>query len=229
MDLELDELATQGIRELRDSIGECAEPVVITTVVVPPSAPEPAPAPLPDEQETAAVSSSAVPPTPTPDAPVHRVQVAVGVAPFFTTGRAGDYFTTGMAESFSAGYRLPILNDHFTAAMHVGVYTFEAAGAVASSTNALIPIGLQIQFQTGGTGLFVSYARVSGGPAVFTVSPNGMDTLTKVTGYVHAGIGLSIMFLDHVGLGVEAGYTMFFEKYFPIGGFVPSVFVHMRR
>ena len=215
--LGLEELVAQGVQDLRETIGDRPEAQPIEAV---------APIPVEADDPPGDVSVQSPPP---PLTAVRRFQFMAGAAPFLTTGRAGSYFTTGIAESLYAGYRLPFLRDHLSVGLHLGAYTFAAAGEVASSTNAILPLGVQILLHSGGSGVLATYARVSGGPALFMVTPNGVATLTKLTGYVHAGVGISVMFLPSVGLGIEGGYTLFFESYFPIGGFVPSVFVHMRR
>lgn len=232
--LDVDEIVARGVRSLDQAIGSDSGPpaVVATTALASPAA---LTLPDPPVATDSPVLRPDIIPTPAPGhrisqaASVSRGHVFVGVAPFFTTGRAGRYFTRGLVESLSVGYRLPILGDHFSLGLHVGTYTFDAAGEIASSRNAIIPAGPQIQIHAGDSGVLSAWLRLAGGPAVFLMTPNGVATLTKLTAYAHAGVGLSVMFLGSVGVGIEAGYTVFFEPYFPIGGFVPSVFVYMRR
>ena len=243
MGLNLDSLVAEGIRSLQDQVTLPRTTPGATQRLAAESSAGPAATALggaePPAAEASALSARPVDvevsPLPAVSAQlqrppaVARLLVAVGVAPFFTTGRASEYFTSGVAESFWVGYRLPILADHIEVGMRLGAYGFDAQGELASSRSTLVPLGLEAALRMEDRSLFTASARLSGGPAIFTMNPNGVATLSKVLFHLHVGVGLSLMLLDRVGVGVEAGYTLFFEKYFPIMGFVPSVHVLMRR
>ncbi|MBA7654183.1 hypothetical protein ES703_62059 [subsurface metagenome] len=159
---------------------------------------------------------------------IKHFEFSIGFSPFLVNAGASEYFKIGFMPSFYVSYRISMSIGQLGLGIYAGINRFLAEGVIASAECLLIPIGVDLRYGTYDglpIGLFV---RISGGPAILTINPNETGRLSKVIPYVLGGIGLNIPFTKTFGIAVDTSYAVFFEKQYPIMGFIPSLYLYMR-
>lgn len=163
-----------------------------------------------------------------PPQPKKHFEIAVGCAPFVTTGEASEYFKLGVLPSFSLSYLFQGELMRFALGLYTGLNYFSATGEIASADNFIVPMGLSLRYEIGSERYPTVQFGISSGPALFLMnsSPNGM--LTGLTFYGRGSLGVRLPLGRTFGITIEAGYDVYWEQPSPIMGFSPSVLTTIR-
>ena len=191
------------------------------------------PVPIEPVEEKVEVSNEEPIPEPEPipeavSTKIRLFRVSAGAAPFLAVGKVNYYFSIGILSSITGGYTFRTTIGDIETGVFLGVQFFEALGLESASSNILVPMGGSVRYGTDIGRKLQLFITVTGGPALFFLLPAEGEQLFKVTGYAGAGGGGSFLFSDRFGLTVEIDYMLFFERYYPIMGVVPSVSFDVR-
>jgi hypothetical protein len=160
--------------------------------------------------------------------PVKHFEIALGCAPFVTTGAASEYFKLGILPSISASYLFQGQLTRLALGLYTGVNIFTATGSVASADNFIIPLGLNLRFEIGNERYPCVQFGISSGPALFLMNSTANGMLTGLTFYGRGSLGVRLPLGSTFGITVEAGYDVYWEQPSPIMGFSPSVLTTIR-
>lgn len=183
------------------------------------SSPRPAP---PTEDGSGQTSSTAT------EGPAKHFEIALGCAPFVTTGVASEYFKLGVLPSLSISYLIQGQLMRLGLGVYGGVNIFTAAGSVASAENLIIPMGLNLRYEIGNERYPCVQFGISSGPALFLMDSTVNGTLTGLTFYGRGTLGVRLPLGRTFGVTIEAGYDVYWEQPSPIMGFSPSVLTSIR-
>ncbi len=156
-----------------------------------------------------------------------RVLLAGGFAPFVPTGAASYYFALGYLPSLLATVFLDTPLGPVGIGAYAGVDYFSATGTLDSSTNFLVPIGLDVRYELNG-GALRPFFHVAGGPALLFMVTGGRGTLMDVLPFLKSGVGLGFGLGGGLGLSILADYDVYFEMPYLLTGFSPSVNMEVR-
>jgi hypothetical protein len=160
--------------------------------------------------------------------PVKHFEIALGFAPFVTTGAASEYFKLGMLPSMSLSYLFQGQLMRLGLGLYGGVNIFTAVGSVASSDNLIVPIGLNLRYEIGNERYPCVQFGISGGPALLVMDSTTNGMLAGLTFYGRGSLGVRLPLGRTFGLALEAGYDVYWEQPSPIMGFSPSVLTTIR-
>jgi hypothetical protein len=155
-------------------------------------------------------------------------EIALGCAPFVTTGAASEYFKIGVLPSLSLSYLFQGQLMRLALGLYTGVNWFAATGSVASSDNFIIPLGGSLRFEIGGERQPSVQFGISSGPALFLMDSTANGMLTGLTFYGRGTLGVRLPLGGTFGVTIEAGYDVYWEQPTPIMGFSPSVLTTIR-
>jgi hypothetical protein len=159
---------------------------------------------------------------------VKHFEIALGCAPFVTTGIASEYFKLGVLPSMSFSYLVQGPRMRLGLGLYTGVNLFTATGSVASSDNFIIPMGLHLRYEIGSERYPCVQFGLSGGPALFLMNSTANGMLTGLTVYGRGSLGVRLPLGRTFGIVVEVGYDVYWEQPSPIMGFSPSVLTTIR-
>jgi hypothetical protein len=159
---------------------------------------------------------------------VKHFEIALGCAPFVTTGVASEYFKLGVLPSVSFSYLFQGQLMRLGLGLYGGVNMFTATGSVASADNFIIPVGLNLRYEIGDERHICVQFGISGGPALFLMNSTANGTLTGLTVYGRGTLGVRLPLGRTFGVTIEAGYDVYWEQPSPIMGFSPSVLTSIR-
>ncbi len=159
---------------------------------------------------------------------VKHFEIALGCAPFVTTGVASEYFKLGLLPSFSANYLFQGQLMRLGLGLYGGVNIFTATGSVASSDNYIIPLGLNLRFEIGSESHPCVQFGISSGPALFLMNSTANGMLSGLTFYGRGSLGVRLPVGSTFGITIEVGYDVYWEQPSPIMGFSPSVLTGIR-
>jgi len=222
IDFTLDRPIGEAVEELLNSIEHKLarySPLNPSTEVVPPTD-IPASDPLPFSPESSPVYSK-------------RVEIATAVAPFLPVGRTSDYFKIGLCTAVQASYRFGVGTVQMDGGLFVGTYLFRAEGLSGTAGTLLLPIGPLIGIVHSFASDIDLYLRLSGGAALMSVAPNGLDDrLSKLLPFALSAAGFHLNFGAGLGVIAETNLAVFFEtedgKLSPLLGFTPAVYLCLR-
>ena len=127
--------------------------------------------------------------------------------------------------SFHGNYRFSLSNSQIGLGLYFGFCTFQAEGTLAASRSRLIPMGLDVSYFTVSDSPFTLHGRLTGGPALLSLSTDGEVWQTKTLPFVIVGIGFHFRITQLIGLSLDNGFSLFFERESPIMGYSPSLSV----
>jgi hypothetical protein len=161
-----------------------------------------------------------------------RIEIAAGVAPFLPIGKTSDYFKIGLCTAVHGSYRFNVGSLQLSVGLLTGTYTFKAEGLSGSADTFLLPLGPLIGIIYGYGSPIDLFARFSGGAALMSVTPSGLDQrLSKILPYAMGTVGLSLGFSPNHGLIAETSLVAFFEtadgSSSPLLGFTPAVYLYV--
>lgn len=159
--------------------------------------------------------------TPVSPAP-HRFLLSSGFAPFVPTGAASYYFSLGYLPSFLASFFLDTPAGPLGVGLYAGVDYFAATGTAATSTNYLIPLGLDLRYEMG-SGSFRPYFHLVGGPAFLVMNTSSEGRLTDILPFLKSGLGVELDISSQVGISALVDYDVYFEMPYLLTGFAPSL------
>jgi hypothetical protein len=185
------------------------------------SSPRPAP---PSEGEAPANG------TPSSEEPrdVRHFEIALGCAPFVTTGAASEYFKLGVLPSFSLSYLFQGKLMRMGLGLYTGVNFFSATGAMASADTFIVPMGLNLRYEVGDERHPCIQFGISSGPALFLMDSTAKGMLTGLTFYGRGSLGVRLPLGRAFGITIEAGYDVYWEEPSPIMGFSPAALTTVR-
>jgi hypothetical protein len=159
---------------------------------------------------------------------VKHFEIALGCAPFVTTGAASEYFKIGLLPSMSLSYLIQGQLMRLGLGLYTGVNLFTAVGAVTSADNYIIPLGLNLRYEIGSERYPCVQFGLSGGPALFLMNSTANGMLTGLTFYGRGTLGVRLPLGRTFGVTIEVGYDVYWEQPSPIMGFSPSVVTTIR-
>jgi len=221
MDLSFDRIIQEGVAALLLASG----PWLARLPVRPPQAPLASGSPPPAAVEPLRLPepvSSGLRPKP------GRWELGAGTGPFLAVGRASDYFKLGFLPSLSWSFRLGRPESPWRIGVFGAACWFRAAGAGSRSTAVLAPLGPELRFASAGDRPLGTFLRLSGGPALFSLSPENQASKTKLIPFLLGGMGLLLPIGSRLALALEPSYLVFFEPQAPIMGFMPSGSIYVR-
>ena len=165
-----------------------------------------------------------------PDDPqnVKHFEIALGCAPFVTTGVASEYFKLGILPSMSLSYLFQGQLMRLGLGLYAGVNVFTATGSVASADNYIIPLGVNLRYEIGNERHPCVQFGISSGPALFLMNSTANGMLTGLTFYGRGSLGVRLPIGSTFGITIEVGYDVYWEQPSPIMGFSPSVLTAIR-
>lgn len=153
---------------------------------------------------------------------IKHFELSIGFAPFLTIGNASDYFKTGIFPTLYGGYRFATPLGLLCLGLQIGVNLFNAEGTATTSDNILVPLGADIRLVVGDDSFIAVFFRIFGGAALFRADYPGLNLYRKIVPYAGASLGILKKLSSAFGIGVDLGYTAFFDTALPISGFTPS-------
>jgi len=156
-----------------------------------------------------------------------RFTLSLGTAPFIAAGKVNYYFSIGSLTSLYGNYIVRTSFGDFGFGAVTGIHVFRAAGLITESNNLLLPFGADIHYGTSAEKTFSIFTRLSGGIALFIFRPAEDETLSKIITYLSGGAGTGLRFKNNFGISLDVSYFVFIEKYYPIMGFVPSLYINL--
>jgi len=165
-----------------------------------------------------------------PDNPqnVKHFEIALGCAPFVTTGVASEYFKLGILPSLSLSYLFQGQLMRLGLGLYTGVNLFTATGSVASAENFIVPMGVSLRYEIGNERHACVQFGISGGPALFLMNSTANGVLSGLTFYGRGTLGVRLPLGSTFGITIEAGYDVYWEQPSPIMGLSPSVLTTIR-
>ena len=160
--------------------------------------------------------------------PTKRFELSVGFAPFLVVGDASDFFKFGLSPSFNASYWLSFPFGHIGLGLYTAIHLFQVEEAKSSSRSYLLPVGLDVRYETRHLEPLSLYVRASGGPSILTLSLDERGPLSKLIYYVLGGIGMNVPFTRNIGFSIDSSYIMFIGEENLIMGFSPSANLLLR-
>lgn len=157
-----------------------------------------------------------------------RWELGASSGPFLTVGRASDYFKVGVLPSLCGSIRLGRPDSPWRVGVFGAACWFQAAGAGRQGTAVLAPLGPELRFTSAGERPLGVLLRLSGGPALFSISPEKQASKTKLIPFLMGGMGLLLPLGSRLALALEPVYLVFFEPQAPIMGFIPSGSIYVR-
>jgi len=161
-------------------------------------------------------------PTATPAPNRHHLLLSGGFAPFLPTGAAGYYFTVGYLPSLLASYSFDMTGGHVGVGVYAGVDYFNANGLQDSSTNFLLPVGVDLRYELGSATVRPFFHVVSG-PAFLVMLTGTQGTLVDILAFLKSGVGLEVQVVPWMGFSALVDYDVYFEMPYLITGFSPSL------
>jgi hypothetical protein len=155
-------------------------------------------------------------------------EIALGCAPFVTTGAASEYFKIGVLPSLSFSYLFRGQLARLALGLYAGVNYFTATGTAASADNLIVPVGLNLRYEIGSERYPCIQFGISSGPALFLMDSTANGMLTGLTFYGRGSLGVRLPLGSTFGITIEAGYDVYWEQPSPIMGFSPSVLTTIR-
>jgi hypothetical protein len=155
-------------------------------------------------------------------------EIALGCAPFVTTGVASEYFKLGVLPSLSLSYIFQGRLMRLALGLYSGLNYFSASGTVASASNFIIPLGLSLRYEIGNERHPSVQFGISSGPALFLMNSTANGLLAGLTFYGRGSLGVRLPLGSTFGVTIEAGYDVYWEQPNPIMGFSPSVLTSIR-
>ncbi|HAK45933.1 MAG TPA: hypothetical protein DCO79_08460 [Spirochaeta sp.] len=159
---------------------------------------------------------------------VNPIRTSVSAAPFLAVGSVNYYFNLGVITSLQGGYTFTAPIGNIEAGICMGLLFFQALGLEDSSRNFIFPLGAVGRWGSSTNANFDVFISLSSGPALFVMQLSEDEKYSKISFFISAGGGVSLMFSDLFGVTVQVDYLMFFEKYYPIMGIVPSLYFDVR-
>jgi hypothetical protein len=159
---------------------------------------------------------------------IDRFYLSVGYSPFIATGKTNLYFNLGGLASFQVRYIFTTRIGDISLGLLTGLNHFSAEGAAQSSRNILLPLGFDVQYGSSMRETLSVFLHLSGGIAFVFFSPEEGEALAKTIPYMSGGVGGNLQFKRLIGLAVDISYFIFFEQYYPIMGFAPSIYLSFR-
>jgi hypothetical protein len=154
---------------------------------------------------------------------------SAGAAPFLPLGGPGGYAQLGVLASLSADYRFRLGPGELGVGLLTGLCAASVAGFAADGSLLMVPIGADVTYSMNEGGFPGILVRVSGGPAIMSLTTAYDGALSKAVPYVLAGMDLSFPFTPLLALSVELAWTAFFESAsLTIMGFVPEITLYVR-
>jgi hypothetical protein len=226
MDLSFDRIIQEGIAALLLASG----PWLARLPVRSPQAPLASESPPPTAEEPLRLPEpvSSGPSAPSLRPKPGRWELGAGTGPFLTVGRASDYFKLGILPSISGSFRLGRPESPWRVGVFGAACWFRAAGAGSQGTAVLAPLGPELRFTSAGERPLGVILRISGGPALFSLSPEYQASKTKLIPFLLGGMGLLLPLGSRLALALEPIYLVFFEPQAPIMGFMPSGSIYVR-
>lgn len=169
--------------------------------------------------------------SPVPESPPQRrkyVEISLGCAPFITTGGASEYFKLGILPAMNLSYLFRGESSRFALGLYTGLNYFSASGAIASSDNFIIPIGLSGRYELGNERYPTVIFGISARPALFLMNSTTGGMLRGLTFYGRGSLGVRLPIDKTFGITLEAGYELYWEEPSPIMGFSPSAAATIR-
>ncbi len=155
------------------------------------------------------------------------ILVSGSFAPFLPTGAASYYFGLGYLPSLLASVLFPIPGGRLGVGLAAGMDYFAAAGVADTSTNYLLPVGIDLRYELE-AGALRPFLHVAGGPAALVIVTGSQGTLTDLVPFLKSGIGLDVGIASWLGIFATLDYDVYFEMPYLITGFTPSLGMAMR-
>lgn len=156
------------------------------------------------------------------------VEIAIGFAPFLTTGNISAYTDIGYVPSLSVSFRVDLKAVLLGFGLFSSFTYFNAVSAVTQSTNYLIPIGAEIKLLSGGVEALTMHIRAAGGAAILFIKRATGQEFMSTLPFVSGGVGGSIAVSRNFGFTIDASYLTVFDSSSPIMGFTPSLYLFIR-
>jgi hypothetical protein len=157
-----------------------------------------------------------------------RFDIGVGAAPFIATGYASEYFKIGVVPVLNAAFLFRGEAGRLGLGVYAGANLFSASGSTESASVVLVPAGLLVRLEIGREGAPLIVFGVSGGPAVMSLQKPAEPALAGITFYGRGTLGIRLPLGAVFGIGVEAGYDIYWEEPYPLMGFCPALYATVR-
>jgi hypothetical protein len=157
-----------------------------------------------------------------------RFAIFIGFAPFIPLGDAAAYFDTGYAPSFQGYYRIHSGIGIFGIGIHVGLNALYAAGTAAVSQITMIPLGLDLRYETSDRFFLGWVIHVNSGISLLMASFDGANPVMKIIPYVQVNTGFKITMGKVFSVSLDAGFAVYFEEPYPIMGLTPTLSCSIR-
>jgi hypothetical protein len=178
-----------------------------------------------------ATQPAAAPPASSPLAALARkaFRLTGGAAPFLPLGGPGGYAQLGVLATLSADYRFSLGPGELGVGVLTGMCITNLVGLASNGSLLVVPIGAELTYSMNEGGFPGVVVRLSGGPAIMSLTTVYDGTLTKPAPYLLAGVDLAFPMTPLLGLSVELAWTAFFESAsLAIMGFVPEMGLYVR-
>jgi hypothetical protein len=156
-----------------------------------------------------------------------RFLVSTGIAPFIPVGEASSYASVGYMSIAAGDFVFPIALGSLALGLSLGVVSFAAEAASGTTTNFLLPLGVDARYLLGGS-MASLLVHVSGGGAVFLLSSPTLGTRVKAVPFARGAVGVDLLFSRSVGVMLDVGYDVYFEMPLLLMGVSPALAVSLR-
>lgn len=206
LDMELDVSIQKEISLMGSLIEEDVESHPEFTVLIPA---EEEPAPAPEIEEFLPLFFSA------------------GFSPFFTTGKASNYFTIGFVPELAGQYRFPLLFGYLGIGAFVSLNYSRAEGSASTSENIFLSTGPLLQMGITMNPRLDFFMDINGGVSVFFLNVDEEGYKSTVIPYLSGGLGINIDIKQPLGLTVSTDFSLYFENSVFISGFSPFAGIYL--
>ena len=155
-------------------------------------------------------------------------EIALGCAPFVSTGAASEYFKLGVMPVLNLSYLFQGDLSRFGLGLYGGLNYFTATGDLASAETFLIPMGVSLRYEIGSERYPSVVFGITSGPALLMMISSTNETFLGLTFFGRGSLGVRLPVGRTFALLIEAGYDFYWEQPHPIMGFSPSVSTTIR-
>ncbi len=155
-------------------------------------------------------------------------EIALGCAPFVSTGAASEYFKLGVMPVLNLSYLFQGDLSRFGLGLYGGLNYFTATGDLASAETFLIPMGVSLRYEIGSERYPSVIFGITSGPALLMMISSTNETFLGLTFFGRGSLGVRLPVGRTFALLIEAGYDFYWEQPHPIMGFSPSVSTTIR-
>jgi hypothetical protein len=142
---------------------------------------------------------------------------------FLAGGEAGRYLKSGYGPSLFGGY---LLRKNLSLGFTAGLISFRAEGYAAGADGLILSGGPDLRFYTTAEGFFRSGFRVGIGGALFMVTPDDGNMMSKFSPWAETGL-MAGFELGRVELQLFLDVAMFHESGTILYGILPRIGIHL--